>query len=83
MVLLALRDDEGGPVNATVVPFPIERTRPPAEEPWRSKKWIASHYGFSVRWVELRIAEGAPSELIRGRRRLKLSAFADWLDNRP
>lgn len=48
-------------------------------ERWLTKDEIAAHYGFSVRWVELRLAEGMPSALIGGRRRLRLSETERWL----
>jgi hypothetical protein len=48
-------------------------------ERWLTKDEVAAHYGFAVRWVELRLAEGMPSELIGGRRRLRLSETERWL----
>jgi hypothetical protein len=31
-----------------------------ATEPWRSKQWIAAHYGRSASWVERKMREGMP-----------------------
>ena len=39
-------------------------------EPWVSKRQIAAHFGFSTRWVELRVREGMPS-LFGGHRRFE------------
>jgi hypothetical protein len=40
-----------------LVPFP----RRPGFEPWLTKKQLAAHYGYSTRWVELRMRDGLPS----------------------
>ena len=48
-------------------------------EPWRNKHELAAHYGFSVRWVEARLAEGLPSVLIGGQRRFRLSETDRYL----
>jgi len=31
----------------------------PGVEPWVSKRQLAAHLGFTMRWVELRVAEGS------------------------
>ena len=48
-------------------------------ERWLSKREVAEHYGFSVRWVEIQIGQGMPSRLIGGQRRLRLSEVDAWL----
>lgn len=49
-------------------------------EPWLDKPGIAEHLGCSVRWVELRVAEGMPSALIAGRRKFRASEVEPWLE---
>jgi len=60
----------------TVVQFPQHRI---VREQRLTKRRLALHYGRSVRWVELRLAEGAPSLLIDGRREITLAEFDRWL----
>lgn len=48
-------------------------------EPWRSKQFIAHHYGVTVRTVERWLFAGCPSRLIGGVRRLLLSHVDAWL----
>lgn len=48
-------------------------------EPWLSKKQLAAHYGYSVRWVELRVVDGMPSHLRGGHRKFLLSEVDPWL----
>jgi predicted DNA-binding transcriptional regulator AlpA len=68
-------------MSAQVIPLPVRHT-PNGPEPLLSKKQLAAHYGFSTRWVELRVNEGMPSALIGGRRRFKLSEIDHWLKRR-
>ena len=63
-------------MSGQVFPFPTSRI---VNEPYLTKRQIADHYRMSTRWVELRVREGAPSELIGGRRRFKISAFDQWI----
>jgi hypothetical protein len=58
-----------------VVRFP----RRPGPEPWVSKRQVAAHFGFSTRWVEMRVREGMPSQVIGGRRRFLVSECEAWL----
>jgi hypothetical protein len=51
-------------------------------EPWMSKRELAEHLGFSVRWVEYRIAEGLPHRVFGGRIRVQPSAAMAWLETR-
>lgn len=51
-------------------------------EPWLSKRQIAAHFGFSIRWVELRVHEGMPSQMIGGRRRFRVSECETWIFER-
>lgn len=48
-------------------------------EPWLSKRQIAAHFGFSTRWVELRVRKGMPSQLIGGHRRFRISECEAWI----
>jgi excisionase family DNA binding protein len=61
-----------------VVPF-RSRTH---YEPWLTKRQVAAHFGFSTRWVELRIRDGLPSQMMGGRRRFRLSEVEGWLEKR-
>jgi predicted DNA-binding transcriptional regulator AlpA len=63
--------------SATVYPFPRR-----GWEPWLTKKQLAAHFGYSTRWVELRVREGMPSKLIGGRRRFRLSEVEAWIEER-
>jgi hypothetical protein len=51
-----------------------------APERWWSKRELARHYGFSVRWVESMLGRGMPSRLIGGQRRFLLSQVDPWLE---
>lgn len=44
-----------------------------------SRKQLAQYYGFSLRWVSLRTAEGMPSQMFGNRRRYLLSETNAWL----
>ena len=48
-------------------------------EPFITKAQIAAHFGFSTRWVELRVREGMPCHRIGGRLRFQRSQAATWL----
>lgn len=50
----------------------------PGSEPWQSKRQIAAHFGFSTRWVEMRV-KGKPSVMIGGHRRFLASECEEWL----
>jgi hypothetical protein len=41
---------------------------------------LAEHYGCSVRWLKYRLKDGMPSELIAGRRKMRLSETDPWLE---
>ena len=56
-----------------VIPFPKTWDRP------LSKRELAVRLGRSVRWVELRVAEGMPSSLVNGRRVFVVGDVEDWL----
>lgn len=58
-----------------VIPFP----RRTDWEPELSKRQLAQWFGFSTRWVELRVSEGMPSRLRGNRRRFALSECEAWL----
>jgi excisionase family DNA binding protein len=66
------------PLPGQVVPI----RRRASWEPWLSKQQLAAHLGYSTRWVELRVREGLPSRKMGGRRRFRLSAVEDWLEER-
>jgi hypothetical protein len=63
----------------TVVPFPTDRI---VNEPLLTKRQIAAHFNYSVRWIELRMLEGMPSVKLGGRRRFRLSEVAAWFNER-
>lgn len=44
-----------------------------------TKAEYAEHLRVSVRWLEYRLAEGLPSEMIAGRRKFLPSVADDWL----
>jgi hypothetical protein len=52
---------------------------PQLPERWLSKREVADHYGFSVRWVEIQIGRGMPARMIGGQRRMRLSEVDGWL----
>lgn len=54
----------------------------PGAEPWVSKKQLAGHFGYSIRWVELRVREGMPSQMIGGQRRFRISECESWVMER-
>jgi hypothetical protein len=47
-----------------------------------SKQQLAAALGFSVRWVEYRLAEGLPHRRIGGRVRFQRSVAEAWLQDR-
>jgi excisionase family DNA binding protein len=69
-------------VGARVFDFALERQRRSGTEPWLSKRQIAEHVGFSVRWIELRVAEGMPHRRMGNRLRFQRSTVEDWLEER-
>lgn len=58
-----------------VIPFP----RRTDWEPELSKRQVAQWFGFSTRWVELRMREGMPSRMRGHQRRFLLSECEAWL----
>jgi hypothetical protein len=58
-----------------IVPFPYR----PGSESWLTKRQIAGHFGYSTRWVEIRVREGMPSEMIGGHRRFLARECEKWL----
>jgi hypothetical protein len=44
-----------------------------------TKVEYAEHLRCSVRWIEYKIREGLPSELIAGRRKFRPSIADEWL----
>jgi hypothetical protein len=48
-------------------------------EPYVDKRAIAEHYSCGVRTVEEWLRQGAPSALIAGRRKFRLSVLDPWL----
>jgi hypothetical protein len=51
----------------------------PGAEPWLSKRQVAGYFGYSTRWVELRVRDGMPSQMIGGHRKFRLSECELWL----
>lgn len=61
----------------------VELPRRTSHEPLLSKTQLARTLGYSRRWIELQVAEGAPSiKLPNGHRRFRLSEFMGWLEER-
>jgi hypothetical protein len=60
-----------GGSTATVIQFP--------REPWVTKKQLAEHLGYSVRWIEMRVASGMPRAAFPGPMRFKISQVENWL----
>jgi predicted DNA-binding transcriptional regulator AlpA len=54
----------------------------PQREPYLTKAQVADHYGFSPRWVELRVGDGMPCYRFGGRVRFRLSEVESWLQER-
>jgi excisionase family DNA binding protein len=48
-------------------------------EPWLTKQELATHLGFSLRWVELRVREGMPCERFGSRLRFQRTEVEQWL----
>jgi hypothetical protein len=66
-------------VSASVFRLPLR----PGTEPWLSKRQLAVHLGFSVRWVELRVREGMPHQRWGSNRlRFRASEVEAWLEER-
>jgi hypothetical protein len=49
-------------------------------EPWVPLTDFAKHLGCSERWLKYRVAEGMPSALIAGRRKVMVSEATSWLE---
>jgi hypothetical protein len=54
--------------------------RAASPEPYLTKRELARHYRYSIRWVESRTAAGMPSRMIGGQRRYRLSETEPWLE---
>jgi excisionase family DNA binding protein len=54
----------------------------PGLEPWLDTRQIAEHLGMGVRWVQLRTAEGMPSQKFGRARRFRVSEVERWLTDR-
>lgn len=49
-------------------------------EPWKTKREIAEHFGFSLRTWERKV-QGAPGAEIFGRTRYRVSEVERWLQD--
>ena len=49
-------------------------------EPWLTIRELGDHLGCSERWIKYRLADGLPSAMIAGRRKLKASEAEKWLE---
>ena len=66
-------------MSASVFRLPLR----PGAEPWLSKRQVAEHLGFSVRWVELRVREGMPHQKWGSNRlRFRVTDVETWLEER-
>lgn len=62
-------------MTAQIIPFPTRF------DPWIGKRDLAKRLGRSMRWVEMRVKEGMPSDrLANGRLRFKFNECMTWLD---
>jgi hypothetical protein len=50
-----------------------------SREPYLTKAALADHYGFSTKWVELRVRQGMPVHRFGSRVRFRLSEVEAWL----
>ena len=46
------------------------------------KRQLATHFGFSIRWVEARMTEGMPFHRFGNRVRFRISETETWLSGR-
>jgi hypothetical protein len=60
-------------MSSNITQLPTER------EPYITKRQLAEHYGFSTRWVELRMTEGMPVHRFGTRCRFILSQVDSWM----
>lgn len=60
----------------------LAEDRSKVTELWLSKHELAQALGVSVRWLELRMAEGLPHREIAGKRVFQLTACESWLRRR-
>ena len=52
-------------------------------EPYLTKRQVAARLGFSVRWIEVQIAQsGLPAHTIGGQRRFLWSEIQGWISRR-
>lgn len=49
-------------------------------EPWVSLSEFAKHCDCSVRFLKYRVAEGMPSAIIAGKRKVQMRPALDWLE---
>ena len=63
-------------MTGTLIRLPLR----PGVEPWLSKKQLAGHFGYSTRWVELRVRDGMPAHRIGGQLRFRLSEVEPWVE---
>ena len=69
-------------MNASIHQLHAERTPAfNASERFITKSELASHLGFSTRWINQQLAEGLPHYKIGGRIRFQLSTATAWLVN--
>jgi hypothetical protein len=69
-------------VDGQVVSLEQQRMIRRGGEPWHTKRELADHLGFSVRWVELRVRDGMPARRMGNRLRFQISAVEAWLTER-
>jgi hypothetical protein len=60
----------------------LAEDRSKVAELWLTKRELARALGVSVRWIELRMAEGLPHRKIAGKRVFQLTASETWLRRR-
>lgn len=60
----------------TLIRMPLR----PGAEPWLSKKQLADYFGYSTRWVELRVRDGMPAHRMGGQLRFRVSEAEPWVE---
>lgn len=77
---LLLLEDKLDSIERRLVALAEDRSK--VVELWLTKRELARALGVSVRWIELRLAEGLPHREIAGKRVFQLSASEGWLRRR-
>jgi hypothetical protein len=77
---LLLLEDKLDAIERRLAALAEDRSK--VAELWLTKRELARALGVSVRWIELRIAEGMPHREIAGKKVFQLSTAEAWLRRR-